>query len=217
MSLKPMAARFGAVGAALLLTACASTAPGPSSPSALPAMTAGAMTPVGGAGWQWGTAEEIMASQMPDPMLTGASPEAPKEKPREKPAAVTLLTNNVTLGASALPEPHSASVTLTCFESGPSLGAAWDAPVGVPGQAAFTYGFNGQQPHTVAAAPVSNKSQVVIDPVAVARFLDEASTSNQLVIRVPSPAGGLAEARFDAGDPQGSLRRFRAVCPTGTN
>lgn len=219
MTLKPMAARIGAVGAALLLTACASTAPGPGpgSLNALPAMNATGMPPVGGGGWQWGTPEEIMASRLPDPVLTGAPAAPAKEKPRAKPPAVTLMTANVNLGAAADPEPHTASVTLTCFESGPSLGAAWDAPVGTPGQSAFTYGFSGQQPHTVAAAPVSNKAQVVIDPIAVARFLDEASTSNQLVIRVPAPAGGIAEARFDANDSMGNLKRFRAVCPTGTN
>jgi len=218
MTRKRMSALIGAVGAALLLTACASSStPGPRAVDALPAVNSGLPAP-GGAGWQWGSAEDIMAAQpMPDAMMASTGSATPAARPtKEQPKAVTLMTSQVTL-ATGDPGPHTAFVTLTCFESGPSLGVAWNVPVGATGQSAIVYGFTGQQPHTVAAAPVSPKAQVVIDPLAVARFLDEAALSQELVVRLPSPAGGTAEARFDANDSMGNLKRFRAVCPTGTN
>ncbi len=118
---------------------------------------------------------------------------------------VTLSTTDVAPAAG----PRMASLALTCSDATPSIAVSWDAPVAAAG---LTYRFDGQPGHDVSAEVQGPRSQIVADPLVVSRFIDEAAVGRQLVLR----AGG-TQATFATTDDAGNLRRFRTVCPGGTN
>lgn len=118
---------------------------------------------------------------------------------------VTLSTTDVAPASG----PRMASLALTCSDAIPAIAVSWDAPVAAAGLA---YRFDGQSVHDVSAEVHDPQSQIVADPLTVSRFIDEAAIGRQLVLR----AGG-TQATFATTDDAGNLRRFRTVCPSGTN
>ncbi len=122
---------------------------------------------------------------------------------------VTLTTTDVT---PAAPGTRTASLGLVCSGAVPSVLIAWDAPVAPAGQSSLTYRFDSQPPHDVNARSTDPQSQLVSDPLVVSRFIDEAASGRQLVVRA-----GATVATFTTADNAGNLRRFRTVCPDGTN
>ena len=118
---------------------------------------------------------------------------------------VTLRTADVAPAS----QPRMASLALTCTNAVPAIAVAWDAPVAAAG---LTYRFDGQPGHDVSAEVRDPQSEIVSDPLVVSRFIDEAAVGRQLVLRA-----GSTQATFAAADDAGNLRRFRTVCPSGTN
>jgi hypothetical protein len=119
--------------------------------------------------------------------------------------AVTLETTDVAPASG----PRMASLALTCSDATPSIAVSWDAPVAAAGLA---YRFDGQPGHDVSAEVRDPQSEIVADPLVVSRFIDEAAVSRQLVV-----SAGATRATFATTDDAGNLRRFRTVCPSGTN
>ena len=106
----------------------------------------------------------------------------------------------------------AASLSLICDNQRPSLVVTWDAAVASAGQSDLTYRFDGQPPRDVSASAAGPKIQIVSDPLVVSRFIDEAAYGRQLVVRAAA-----AQATFSVADDAGNLKRFRTVCPDGTN
>jgi hypothetical protein len=123
----------------------------------------------------------------------------------------TPLGPSVTLAASPgqPADVGTASLVLTCSDLVPAIAVTWASPVAA---SAFSYRFAGGPGHQAAAEQVGAQSQVVSDPVEISRFLDEASDSQQLTV-----SAGATQASFSTADIAGNLRRFRTVCPAGTN
>ncbi len=121
---------------------------------------------------------------------------------------VTVHTSDVTPASPSV--MRTASLGIVCSDAVPSVLIAWDAPVGPA--AGLSYRFDGQPPHDVGARAADQQTEVVSDPLVVSRFIDEAAYSRQLIVRA-----GTTEATFATTDDAGNLKRFRTVCPDGTN
>lgn len=120
--------------------------------------------------------------------------------------AITLATSDVLPATAA---SGAASLAVVCTNSSPLIRVVWDAPVAGGG---FTYRFDSQPAHEVAAHAAGPGTEEVRDSLAVSRFIDQAAGARQLVVRA-----GSAAATFMTADDAGNLLRFRTVCPDGTN
>lgn len=125
----------------------------------------------------------------------------------DAPAGPTLTLHTASVAPAA--GTRTASLALVCSGAVPSVRIAWDAPVAAP---ALSYRFDSQPGYDVSAQSPDPQSQLVSDPLVVSRFIDQAAGSRQLVVRA-----GAAQATFATTDDAGNLRRFRTVCPDGTN
>ncbi len=119
--------------------------------------------------------------------------------------AVFLNASDVT--AAGAP---AASLSLICNDAVPAIMVAWNATAAPA--TSLAYRFDGQTGHDVSVVSAGSRTQMVTDPIAVSRFIDEAAASRQLVLST-----GATQATFSAGDAAGNLSRFRTVCPDGTN
>jgi hypothetical protein len=151
-------------------------------------------------------------AQTPAPETTGvgpisfAPPAAANWQWTDAPAGPTVTVHAV----SVMPASSgTASLALTCSGALPSVVVAWDMPVAAAG---LSYRFDGEPESQVKAQSADPRSEIVNDPLIVARFIDEAAASQQLVVRA-----GAVEATFLTTDDAGNLRRFRTACPDGTN
>ena len=122
------------------------------------------------------------------------------------PAVILNATDITSAGAPA------ASLSLICDNAVPSVVVAWDSPLASAGQSSLTYRFDGQPGHDVRAVPAGPLTQIVSDPVVVSRFIDEAASGRQLIVRA-----GAEQASFSTSDNSGNLGRFRTACPSGMN
>ncbi len=138
-----------------------------------------------------------------------ATPLAPAANWQWSDAGPAVYLNAADLAATGNP---TASLSLVCDAAVPSILITWDAPVASAGLNGLTYRFDGQTARDVSASTAGPKIQVVSDPLAVARFIDEAAASRQLVV-----SAGATQATFATADDAGNLRRFRTACPDGTN
>ena len=138
-----------------------------------------------------------------------AAPQAPVANWQWSDAGPAVILNATDITSAGAP---AASLSLVCNNAVPSVVVAWDSPVASAGQSSLTYRFDGQPPHDVGASVAGPKIQIVSDPLVVSRFIDEAATSRQLVLRV-----GATQTTFSTTDDASNLRRFRTACPDGTN
>ncbi len=155
----------------------------------------------------------VSQAQAPAPLTevspAVAAPQAPAANWQWSDAGPAVFLDAADVTSAGNP---TASLSLVCNNAVPSVMVTWDAALASASQLHLTYRFDGQPPHDVSASAAGPRVQIIGDPLVVSRFIDEAATSRQLVVRAAA-----AQATFSVADDAGNLRRFRSACPDGTN
>lgn len=130
------------------------------------------------------------------------------------PTASALLTTQ-NASNSGVPNPGTAMLQLTCFENNPIVRLSFDFKIGTDKNSVLGYRFDDKpgRDNVNSRILLGYTVLVIEDPVEVARFAADLSTSNALVVRIRSLNAGRTVADFKLEGAASALEAGFAGCP----